>query len=230
MSHPIVTEEERLLDGVRTLLEEEPYEDAPSEADIVAELVRLREEMPSAKAEDLGALMEQYNRNYALLEQVRESRERPRVDPDSPYFAHLRLSEQRGERDVFLGKATRIARGIRIVDWRHAPISRLFYAYQQGEEYEEELGGRTHVGEVVARRTLTIQRRQLERIDAPEGTFARGDDGDWKHVRAERARLAGGEGEAMRAHQAGDGLNRRLAPIWRAIAAAATSACPTSRA
>ncbi len=212
MSHRIVTEEQALLDEVRTLLEEEPYEASPSEADIVAELVRLREEMPGAKAEDLGALMEQYNRNHALLEQVRASRDRPRIDPDSPYFAHLRLAEPRGERDVFLGKATRIARGIRIVDWRHAPISRLFYAYRQGEEYEEELGGRVHAGEITARRTLTIQRRELERIDAPEGTFARDPEapGGWRHIPPERARLAGGQGAAMRAHDAGAALDRRL--------------------
>ncbi|MBX2797518.1 MAG: ATP-binding domain-containing protein [Myxococcales bacterium] len=212
MAHPIVAEEQELLEQVRTLLEEEPYDLPPSEADIVAELLRLREEMPGAKAEDLGALMEQYNRNHALLEQVRASRDRPQVDPDSPYFAHLRLTEGSRSRDVFLGKATRISRGIRIVDWRHAPISRLFYAYQQGDEYEEELGGKTHIGEVVARRTVTIRRRELERIDAPEGTFAADPEAPegWRCERAEPARLAGGQGASMRSHEAGEALTRRL--------------------
>ena len=86
-----------------------------------------------------------------------------------------------------------------------------FYAYQQGEEYEEELGERIHEGEVLARRTVTIQRGQLERIDAPEGTFLRNDDGAWTHREASELRLAGGQGAAaIQLHEAGHGLERRL--------------------
>ena len=171
--NPIVEDELGHLQRVRTLLEEVPYVAPPRESDIVAELVRLRTEIPSAKEEDKPALLQQYDQAHAWLEQVRAARGAPQVDPDSPYFAHLRLVEGDRTRDVFLGKGTRIARGIRIVDWRNAPISRLFYAYQQGEEYEEELGGVVHTGEIEARRTVTIQRGELERIDAPEGTFHR---------------------------------------------------------
>ncbi len=209
--NPIVADEEKHLIEVRTLLDEVPYVPPPSEKTIVAELLRLREDMPHAKAEDLGSLMEQYNQNHALLGQLRAARDRPEVDPDSPYFAHLKLEEEGKQRDVFLGKATRIQRGVRIVDWRNAPISRIFYAYQQGEEYEEEMGGRVRFGEVVARRTLTIQRGELQRIDAPEGTFRRDDDGVWQHERPTPPRLAGGQGaSAVTAHGAGEGTQRRL--------------------
>ncbi len=209
--HEIVKDEEAHLSQVRTLLDEVPYVAPPSEKTIVAELLRLREDMPSAKAEDLGSLMEQYNQNHALLGQLRDSRDRPLVDPDSPYFAHLHLDEQGRQRHVFLGKATRIERGVRIVDWRNAPISRIFYAYQQGEEYEEELGDRIHEGTVVARRTLTIQRGELERIDCPEGTFLREAEGRWGHREAFETRLAGGQGAAaIQLHEAGEGMGRRL--------------------
>ncbi len=207
--HPIVDEEEALLADVRTLLEEVPYVTPPSEAKIVAELLRIREDMPGAKAEDLGSLMEQYNQQHALLGQLREARDRPQVDPDSPYFAHIRLNEGEKTRDVFLGKATRIQRGIRIVDWRNAPISKIFYRYQQGEEYEEQLGDHYVLGTVAARRTLTIRRGGLLRVDAPEGTFL-SEEGAWKHVAREPARLAGGEGEALRAHGIGEGAHRRM--------------------
>ncbi|MEM6925912.1 MAG: DNA helicase UvrD, partial [Myxococcota bacterium] len=202
MSNPIVSEELELLDQIRTWLNEEPYEAPVSESDIVDELVRLRDEIPNAKEEDQGALREQFDRNYALLTQVRASRDKPQLDPDSPYFAHLRLSENGRARDVFLGKTTRISGRLRIVDWRDAPISRLFYAYQQGEEYEEEFGGRVHEGEVEARRTLTIQQGELQRVDAPEGTFVSDDEtvDGWRVVRHEPAKLAGGQGAALRAH------------------------------
>ncbi|MCB9675103.1 MAG: AAA family ATPase [Alphaproteobacteria bacterium] len=207
--HPVVTDELVQLDSVTRLLQENPYETPPSEKSIVAELVRLREELPKAKEEDRGALLTQYDQHHALLQQLRATRDRPQVDPDSPYFAHVRLEEEGRRRDVFLGKATRIDNGIRIVDWRNAPISKIFYRYQQGEEYEEELGGRLLEGRVVARRTVTIERGELHRIDAPEGTFSLDGQG-WRSDRKEPPRMAGGEGSALRAHAAGEGTERRL--------------------
>lgn len=207
--HRIVQEETELLERVTRILEEHPYETPPKEQPIIDDLLRLRAEMPGAKDEDKGALMEQYNQRLALLEQLRENRKRPRVDPASPYFAHMRLREGGKERDLCLGKATRLDHGVRIVDWRNAPISRIFYQYQQDEEYEEEMGARTLIGEVVARRTVTIQNGNLLRIDAPEGTFQQEDDGSWNAEARARPKLLGGEGAALRYHQ-GAGSQRRL--------------------
>lgn len=207
--HPIVDDELKLLERVTTLLSEEPYVAPPKEDEIVTELVRLREEIPQAKEEDQGALMDQYHQSVSLLEQIRAARAAPQVDPDCPYFAHLRLSEDGVERDLCLGKATRIQRGVRIIDWRNAPISKIFYRYQQGDDYEEEIGGRTLTGEVVARRTVTIRGGALERIDAPEGTFRR-TNGHWTRDDREPPRLAGGGGAAMKVYKPGEGLDRRL--------------------
>ncbi len=210
MSDPIVEEELELLRQVSTLLEEEPYVLPAKEEQIVADLLRLREEMPQAKDEDKGALMAQYNQQLTVLETLRAARDKPVVDPASPYFAHLRLVEDGKTRDLCLGKATRIQRGVRIVDWRNAPISRLFYRYQQGEEYEEDFGNRTIIGEVAARRTVTIRKGELERIESPEGVYRRSDAASWTHESSELPRLAGGEGTAMQVYGAGEGAHRRL--------------------
>jgi len=210
---PVVTDELRLLAEVNSLLDDVPTVSAPSEASIVHELTNLREMLHEGeKTEDQAALTEQWNRQSALLQQLRESRQAPQVNRDSPYFAHLRLRDGDGERDILLGKATRLQRGVRIVDWRNAPISRIFYRYQQGEEFEEDIAGRTITGTVTARRTVTIRNKQLQRIDAPEGIFsadASHADG-WRRADIETPRLAGGEGAALRAHQIGEGESRRL--------------------
>jgi len=179
----------------------------------VAELERLREMLREGeKTEDQGALLQQWDRQTALLQQLRTSRQAPQVDPESPYFAHLRLRENGGERDILLGKATRLQHGVRIVDWRHAPISKIFYRYQQGDEYEEEIAGRTMTGEVAARRTVTIRNRTLQRIDAPEGIFTidAGSAGGWRCAAIQPPRLAGGQGAALRAHREGEAQHRRL--------------------
>lgn len=194
MSHDVVKEELALLEQVSTYLSENPYELPPSESEIVEELLRLREEMASAKAEDKASIMQQYDQQFALLNQLRDTRDKPQVDPASPYFAHLRLKEKGKTRDLCLGKATRIDRGIRIVDWRNAPISKIFYSYQEGDEYEENFTGRTLEGEVVARRTVTIRGGELKRIATPDGIFTQNEEAQWNLLETPAPRLAGGQG------------------------------------
>lgn len=211
--HPIVRDELSVLETVTRVLNETPAPAGPSEAAIRSELARLQEMLREGeKAEDQPALLEQYHRQLSLLEHLRATRNMAQVDPQSPYFAHLRLRENATERDVLLGKATRVQRGVRIVDWRNAPISKIFYRYQQGEEYEEEIGGRSMTGEVVARRTVTIRDRVLQRVDAPEGTFCTDAQvaGGWQRVEAQTRHLAGGEGAAVRAYGLEGGSHRRL--------------------
>ena len=103
--------------------------------------------------------------------------------PASPYFAHLRLEEQGRRRDLFLGRTTCLDKGVRIVDWRDAPISKIFYSYRQGEEFDEEISGRERSGSVLARRMVRIRGGELERIQAPEGDFSRDETEPlgWRH-------------------------------------------------
>ncbi|HVN84588.1 MAG TPA: ATP-binding domain-containing protein [Candidatus Binatia bacterium] len=211
--HPIVEDELSILDHVQRTLDEAPATVFPSEASVVEDLRRLRDMLREGeKTEDHAALLQQWDRQSALLDQLRKSRAAPQVSRDSPYFAHLRLREKGGEQDILLGKATRLQRGVSIVDWRNAPISRVFYRYRQGDEYDEEIAGRARNGQVMARRTVTIRDRALQRIDAPEGIFTSDADAadGWQRTAPERARLAGGEGAALRAYEEGEGVHRRL--------------------
>jgi DNA helicase II / ATP-dependent DNA helicase PcrA len=210
LPHPVVEEELELLERVRDALSRMPPRDRAAEEGLVRELERVRELLVSGEEQkDRLALLEQWDRGAALLRQLRTSGEAPTVDPGSPYFAHLRLRENGRERDVCIGKATCIRGGVRVVDWRHAPVSQLFYRYEQGDRYEEELGGRNVAGEVVVRRTVSIRGGALERVDAPEGSFLRGSR-DWQRVAGRGARLAGGEGAALRAWALDGATQRRL--------------------
>ena len=135
MSNPIVAEEQELLLRVTSLLKEIGSPVEPNELPIVQELEAIREQLLSrSESKDAGALTQQWNRQSALLAQLRSARGAPQVDPASPYFAHLRIREDGRERDLCIGRATCIEGGLRIVDWRNAPISKIFYRYQQGED------------------------------------------------------------------------------------------------
>jgi DNA helicase-2/ATP-dependent DNA helicase PcrA len=211
--HPVVDEELALLREVAARLRAVATRPAPSAASLVEDLDHLRTALrEGAKTEDRAALLQQWDRQSALLEQLRRAPRAPEVDRASPYFAHLRLREGGRDLDVLLGKTTRVLPGLPIVDWRHAPISRVFYRYRQGEEYEEEIAGRLRTGVVAARRTVAIRDGRLERVEAPEGVFQADADapGGWRRREAPAPRLAGGEGTALRAHEVRAGDHGRL--------------------
>jgi DNA helicase-2/ATP-dependent DNA helicase PcrA len=201
---PIVSEELALLERVAEGLAGAPARHFPPEEALVEELEQVREQLLRGQGDDFerASLTDRWNNLTALRRQLHESRSAPVIDPGSPYFAHLRLHEGDRVRDLCLGKATCLENGLRIVDWRHAPIAKLFYRYQQGDEYEEEISGRLVEGEVAIRRTVAIHGGCLERIDAPEGSFVadRADPDGWRRISREAPRLAGGEGAALRVH------------------------------
>lgn len=163
-------------------------------ADDDRRLLELRDLAASAKPEDLPMLFEQMH-TLGALRAHRGKGTQGAVDRKSPYFAHLRLVEtvkgKERRRDVLVGSKQYIdpGAGIRIVDWRNAPVSRIFYRYREGDSYEEKLGDQVTEGEVMARRSVAIVDGELRKVTAPQGTFVREADGTWRRAQAHTARL-----------------------------------------
>jgi DNA helicase-2/ATP-dependent DNA helicase PcrA len=199
----IVGEEEACLERVERALAARttraPRADA-SEYD--ARLLDLRDQIGAARAEDLPPLVQEMERVQALASRLREIEEIP-VDPRSPYFGRLVLEENGRTREILIGRATHLdtKSNVRIVDWRDAPVSRLYYRYEEGEEYDEVFGGREISGTVQTRRSIGITDAVLRRIGSPQGTFLRTPAGTFRRVDGQASRLHGGAGAAMRAEQ-----------------------------
>ncbi len=213
MPDPIVAEELELLEKVSHRIAEMDEPVTADEAPIIEELENIRERLiDGSEAKDTLALTQQWHRQSSLLVQLRSARGAPQIDPRSPYFAHLRLREGDQVRDLCVGRATCIDGGVRVVDWRNAPISRIYYRYQQGEDFEETLADRVRSGVVVARRTVNIGDGILHRVEAPEGIFALDESQPdrWRRIERDRPRLAGGEASAVRAHDLDAGVAARL--------------------
>jgi DNA helicase-2/ATP-dependent DNA helicase PcrA len=188
---PIVAEEEQLLEVVLRKLDGGTPRRARVHVDDASTLIELRDALAEAKPEDQGSILEQMHRIEALSRQ-RGKGDMPPVDRKSPYFGHLRLDEGGKRRDVLIGARSYVepGGGVQIVDWRNAPVSRLFYRYEEGDAYEERLGDRVVEGEILARRTVAIVDAELRRVAAPQGTFSRDlRSGAWREVAGRRARL-----------------------------------------
>ena len=187
---PIVREEQQLLDVVLRKLDGGKPK-IRVQVDDASALIELRDALAEAKPEDQGSILEQMHRIEALSRQ-RGKGDSPPVDRKSPYFGHLRLDEGGRQRDVLVGARSFVepGGGVQIVDWRNAPISRLFYRYEEGDAYEERLGDRLVEGEILARRTVAIVDAELRRVASPQGTFSRDiRSGQWRETATRQARL-----------------------------------------
>ncbi|HXJ21424.1 MAG TPA: 3'-5' exonuclease [Polyangia bacterium] len=187
----IVREEEQLLSVVLRKLDGGAPRKGRIQVDDASALIELRDALAEAKPEDQGSILEQMHRIEALSRQ-RGKGDTPPVDRKSPYFGHMRLEESGKRRDVLIGARSFVepGGGVQIVDWRNAPVSRLFYRYEEGDAYEERLGDRLVEGEVLARRTVAIVDGELRRVAAPQGTYTRDlRTGTWREIATQRARL-----------------------------------------
>ncbi|MEO5768586.1 MAG: 3'-5' exonuclease [Polyangia bacterium] len=222
---PVVAEELTLLRIVMTKLDAAPRR-ARTVVDDLGSMIELRDALAEAKPEDQGSILEQMHRIEALSKQ-RGKGESPPVDRKSPYFGHLRLDEGGRRRDVLIGARSFVepGGGVQIVDWRNAPVSRLFYRYEEGDPYEERLGDRLVEGEILARRTVAIVDSELRRVSSPGGTYAidRATAG-WREIAATQARLSvARDGTATLTPAAGAG-----APATGVGAAASGAAAPAA--
>jgi DNA helicase-2/ATP-dependent DNA helicase PcrA len=201
----IVAEEEQCLHRVLEHLAERARKQRPERGiagDYEAQMIALRDEIAAARLEDVPPLVEQMERLQMLAAHRREHTE-GFVDMRSPYFGRMVLEERGRRREVLIGRSTYLdtQSGIRIVDWRDAPVSRLYYRYDEGEDYDEVFGDREVSGSVVTRRSVSIVDGTLRRIGTPQGTFARTANGGWRRLGDSALRLSGGQGSALRPEQ-----------------------------
>jgi DNA helicase-2/ATP-dependent DNA helicase PcrA len=199
--HTIVQDELKLLAAVQKSLAERQLADIV-ESEFEKELVSLRDQIADARLEDVAPLVAEMYRLQALGSRTGNGRSLP-VDVNAPYFGHLRLKEGNKVRDVLVGNRGFMPAGAQggfaIVDWRNAPVSRIYYRYEEGDDYEENFGGRPASGTVLVRRTVSIIEGELRRITWPEGSVAKRKDGSWVRTsHGEKPTLRGGQGIAAR--------------------------------
>jgi len=94
---------------------------------------------------------------------------------EQAYFARV-ITEEDGKNIEFkLGTASFPAE--RIIDWRKAPISKLYYDYKEGDDFAEEIQGREREGIIKLRRAYQGEKNLLHRIETPQGVLVHSPEG-----------------------------------------------------
>ncbi|MBI4083438.1 MAG: ATP-binding domain-containing protein [Candidatus Lambdaproteobacteria bacterium] len=193
----LIREELAILEAVRSALRETPLTGTGGSYD--ESLLDLRDALGEARQDEVAQILTQIDSLASLSAHLeRRSAGRP-ADLRSPYFGHLRVAQGGRVLDILIGNHTVIAPSLPhpIIDWRHAPISRVFYRYREGDEYDEVFGGRQVSGTIIAHRRLTILQGALVHIDCDQGVFQRLRN-RWQAHTGALPHLRGGAGTAVR--------------------------------
>jgi DNA helicase-2/ATP-dependent DNA helicase PcrA len=181
----LIAQEEELLGSVLSSLQTQ-LNDAASR--FSAESARARalssEIVAANRAEDKQMLASDEAVSHGLTDQKRKELASLGILLKKPYFARMELKEEdaRGQVKSIAYKLGFAANPTcRIVDWRKAPIAKIFYEYRQGDEYSEEILGVERNGTVEVRNTLDIVNGSLKRLSSGKETFEKRNDG-WRSL------------------------------------------------
>jgi DNA helicase II / ATP-dependent DNA helicase PcrA len=148
----------------------------------------------SRRAEDKAMLASDEAVSHALKDQRFVELETLKKLTNKPYFARVVVEEEDGngkivEFEYKIGFETNL--DCRIIDWRKAPLSKLYYQYREGDDYCEEIQGRERVGQVILRHRLEIDNGQLNKIGGNFGELIRENKSEKWLLTASRARGSG---------------------------------------
>ncbi len=198
----IIAEEEQILEKVLLTIQEYKQNRVENSESFRERFEQIRSELAVAQESDLAHLSQQVTNLRAIA-----SRGKPNPVPDSvsPYFAHMVIQElvSKKTRHMLMGYTGFMeSADYPIVDWRHAPVARIFFSYREHEDFEEELPGRVLHGILMARRIVDIRSGQLIEISGSFGVIRReilkdGSKGPWTLLSRILA-LKGGAQSAVR--------------------------------
>ena len=86
-----------------------------------------------------------------------------------PYFARVVYQEGARRGEFRLGVASFPEE--RIIDWRKSPISKLYYDYDEGADYDDEIAGVERQGQVLVKRGFRGERETLLQIETKDLSY-----------------------------------------------------------
>ena len=118
----------------------------------------------------------------------------------TPYLAGIAIRDDDpriGSKHILFGKqGLMLGNRVLVTDWRKAEISKLYYEWEEGEEYEEDIGERERTGTIEKKLAYGIVSRELRTLQRGRRYFEKR-DGEW--LDPQRSNVS-----ALRKEQSGD--------------------------
>jgi DNA helicase IV len=124
---------------------------------------------------------------------------------EQPYFARVIYQEKGREIEFKLGLASYPKE--RIIDWRKAPISKLYYDYEEGEPYDDEIAGVERKGEIRLKRAYRGKNGKLTAIELKDSSFVFSREAWHKQKRFQNATFSINDRETIRKLLASGDMN-----------------------
>ena len=175
----IINNEEKILKEIVSSLKKQLasyYQRFTDESTKARELTS--EIVASTKDEQMQQLANDEAVSHRLADNMKKEVKKIDTLIDKPYFARIVLEEIKGDktREIEYKLGTTSNLDCRIIDWRNAPIAKLFYQYEQGDEYFEVIQDQEKEGLVKLRNQVGIKNSELQSIDCNEGRFEKKDE------------------------------------------------------
>ncbi len=101
---------------------------------------------------------------------------------EQPYFARVIYQEDGKNIEFKLGLASFSEQ--RIIDWRKAPISKLYYDYDEGDLFDTEIAGSERHGSIQLRRAYQGKRNVLSAIELQDVSFTQSKSKWYRHQKS----------------------------------------------
>jgi DNA helicase-2/ATP-dependent DNA helicase PcrA len=113
---------------------------------------------------------------------------------ERPYFGRIMLEETTNgkQRTVEYKIGYHANTECRIIDWRKAPLSKLYYEYKEGDSFCEEIQGQEREGRIALRHTVNVVRDNLQSLSNSRGSF-RKNGANWEIVSGPEMRRNAGK-------------------------------------
>jgi len=190
-----IEEEKNILSSVLSSLQRQVNYHASrlrSEADRARELTSSL--VAARRAEDKQMMASDEAVSHALKDRKEEELATLGKLMEKPYFARIVIEEEVG--DDFKEREYRIGfqanPECRIIDWRKAPISKLYYQYKEGDDFSEEIQGQERSGRVLLRNRVEIDKGEVHRISCRHGELQKTSEG-WRAVMSPGRSRTGGD-------------------------------------
>lgn len=174
----IIETEENILEDVLTTIHDSNKNFSERLENEQKRATELTKELVNAKTdEDKQLLASDESVSHSLVAKKLEQIDILTKQYEKPYFARFELEEE------INGKKSKVEYKLgfygntdcRIIDWRKAPISKLYYEYKEGEEFFEVIQGKERQGIVTLKNKLEIENSVLTRISSSKGNFIKKD-------------------------------------------------------